>query len=70
MQCCEYLEEKWTLTLSLWAGGPEPVRKSVCLCGGDVVTQSQRLLLQLLWWIVPGQQALSLALYTQEKASN
>lgn len=45
MQCFEYLEEKWTLALSLRAGGPEPMRKSIRLCGGDVVAQSQRLLL-------------------------
>lgn len=68
MQWFEYLKEEWTLAFSLWAGGPEPVRKSICLCSGDVVAQSQWLLLQLFWWTVPGQQALSLALQTQDKA--
>lgn len=63
----EYLKEEWTLALSLRAGGPEPVRKSICLCSGDVVAQSQRLLLQLFWWTVPRQQALTLALYTRER---
>lgn len=45
LHCCGYLEEKRTLFLSLRARGPEPVRKSVRLCSGDVVAQSQRLLL-------------------------
>lgn len=70
MQCFEYLKEEWTLAFSLRAGGPEPVRKSISLCSGDIVTQSQWLLLQLFWWTVPGQQAFSLALYTQDKARN
>lgn len=60
----KYLEEEWTLVLSLRAGGPEPVREAIGLRGGDVVAQSERLLLQLLWWTVPGQEALSLALCT------
>ena len=64
----EYLEEEWALVLRLRAGRPEPVRKSICFCSGDVVAQSQRLLLQLLGGIVPGQQALSLTLQTHNIA--
>lgn len=60
-----YLEEEGTLAFSLRAGRPEPVRKSIGLCRGDIVAQRQRLLLQLLWWAVPGQQALPLALQRQ-----
>lgn len=66
-QCLKYLKEERTLAFSLRARSPEPVRKSVCLCGGDVVAQCQRLLLQLLWRTVSGQQALSLALNTEEE---
>lgn len=62
-----YLKEEWTLALGLWAGRPEPVRKSVRLRRRDVVAQSKGLLLQLLWGIVPGQQALSLALQTRRR---
>lgn len=62
-----YLEEEWTLAFSLRAGRPEPVRKTVGLCCGDVVAQCQRLLLQLLWGAVPGQQALPLALNPEEE---
>lgn len=63
---CSYLQEERTLALSLRAGGPEPVRKSVCWCRGDVVAQSQRLLFQLLWWTVSGQQTLPLSLQAGE----
>lgn len=71
--CCQltgsrYLKEERTLMLRLRAGGPEPVRQPISRSRGHVVSQSQRLLLQLLW-SVPGQQTLTLTLQTHETHS-
>lgn len=68
--CCQltgsrYLEEERTLMLRLRAGGPEPVWQPVGRSRGHVVSQSQRLLLQLLRR-VPGQQTLALTLQTHQ----
>lgn len=61
-----YLEKEGTLVLCLWVGCPEPVRQAVGRSRGHVVSQSQRLLLQL-FWSIPGHQTLALALQTHQK---
>lgn len=61
-----YLEKERTLVLCLWVGCPEPVRQAVGRSRGHVVSQSQRLLLQL-FWSIPGHQTLTLALQTHQK---
>ena len=65
-----YLQEQWTLVLGLGVRSPEPVGQPSSLGGGHVVTQGQGLLLQLLSGVVPGQQALPLALPPQPQTDN
>ena len=65
-----YLQEQWTLVLGLGVRSPEPVGQPSSLGGGDVVAQGQGLLLQLLSGVVPGQQAVPLALPPQPETDN